>query len=199
MHKTGEPLDEHLRRAAGEARKGIPEASYAAAMYDFVLRQYQCGARWEEARDTLHRRYQVRHADGYDMSHKPGNGCFAAGINFGASLISLFYGEGDLKETIRIGTLTGWDSDNPTATWGGLIGFLIGREGVESAFGRTFSERYDIHRTRRGFPRAVDTFPRMAAQGILIIDRVVTEEMQGRTDLEKDCWHIPLKPAAQNP
>jgi hypothetical protein len=199
LHKTGEPLDEHLRRAAGEARKGIPEASYAAAMYDFVLRQYQSGARWEEARDALHRRYQVRHADGYDMSHKPGNGCFAAGINFGASLISLFYGEGDLKETIRIGTLTGWDSDNPTATWGGLIGFLIGREGVESAFGRTFSERYDIHRTRRGFPRAVDTFPRMAAQGILIIDRVVTEEMQGRTDLEKDCWHIPLKPAAQNP
>ena len=22
----------------------------------------------------------------------------------------------------------GWDSDNPTATWGGLIGFMIGKD-----------------------------------------------------------------------
>ena len=28
----------------------------------------------------------------------------------------------------------GWDSDNPTATWGGLIGFMIVFEGVEKAF-----------------------------------------------------------------
>ena len=51
---------------------------------------------------------------------------FASGINFASSLISLFYGEGDLKETIKIGTLAGWDSDNPTATWGGLLGFMYG-------------------------------------------------------------------------
>lgn len=31
-------------------------------------------------------------------------------------MISLFYGEGDIKETIKIGALAGWDSDNPTAT-----------------------------------------------------------------------------------
>ena len=127
------------------------------------------------------------------MSSKPGNGCFAAGINFGASLVSLFYGEGDLKETIRIGTLAGWDSDNPTATWGGLIGFLIGKEGVEEAFERTFADRYHIHRTRQGFPRPTDTFPVMAKTGITIIDRVVTEEMQGEVDLENDCWRIPLQ------
>ena len=47
---------------------------------------------------------------------------------FASSLVSLFYGEGDLKETIKIGTLAGWDSDNPTSTWGGLIGFIIGRK-----------------------------------------------------------------------
>ena len=28
------------------------------------------------------------------------------------------------------------DSDNPTSTWGGLIGFIIGKEGVEREFDR---------------------------------------------------------------
>ena len=193
LHKEEQPLREHLHWAAREARRGLPEASYAAAMYDFVWRQYQSGAAWEKARDAVHERYQVEHADGYDMSRKPGNGCFAGGINFAASLISLFYGEGDLKETIRIGTLAGWDSDNPTATWGGLIGFLIGKQGVEAAFGQTFSDRYHIHRTRQGFPQAIDTFPGMSERGVAIIDRVITGEMHGRVDLENDLWQIPLK------
>ena len=34
----------------------------------------------------------------------------------------------------------GWDSDNPTATWGGLIGFMIGQDEVEKAFDREFSK-----------------------------------------------------------
>ena len=59
------------------------------------------------------------------------NGCLAECI--AASLVILFAGEGDLKETIKMGSLMGWDSDNPTATWGGLIGFMIGKDGVEKA------------------------------------------------------------------
>ena len=46
--------------------------------------------------------------------------------------------EKEIKETIKIGTLSGWDSDNPTSTWGGLIGFIIGKSGVEEAFDRDF-------------------------------------------------------------
>ena len=68
-----------------------------------------------------------------------------SGINFGASLVSLFYGNGDLLETIKIGTLAGWDSDNPTATWGGMLGFILGNEGVEKEFDRTFSSVFHIH------------------------------------------------------
>ena len=44
------------------------------------------------------------------------NGCFASGINFAASIVSLLYGEGDYQETVKIATLAGWDSDNPAAT-----------------------------------------------------------------------------------
>ena len=121
------------------------------------------------------------------------NGCAAAGINFAASLISLFAGEGDLKETIKIGSLMGWDSDNPTATWGGLIGFMIGKDGVEKAFNRTFSEEYNIHRTRQNFPNGVDNFSNMANVGIFITDRVVQEELGGGIDLNNDIWYIPME------
>jgi hypothetical protein len=120
------------------------------------------------------------------------NGCFAAGINFGASIVSLFYGEGDIKETIKIGALAGWDSDNPTATWGGLLGFMLGKDGVEEAFDKKFANTFNIHRTRVGFPNnGIDTFEDMAKMGIYVIDRVVQEQMGGGVNLEKDVWYIP--------
>ena len=109
-------------------------------MFDFVKADYDRGIQWEEARDRLYERYQIQQADGYDMTSRNlyCNGCFAAGINFGASLISLFYGEGDFKKTVKIGTLAGWDSDNPTATWAGLLGFMLGKVELEKYLKTTF-------------------------------------------------------------
>lgn len=180
---------------AEEAKKRLPEGSYASKMYDFVTSKYNEGLPWEQVRDSLYYRYQVMQSDGYDMTSRNlyCNACFAAGINFAASLISLFYGEGDFVETVKIGTLAGWDSDNPTATWGGLIGFMIGKEGVEKALDRKFSNRFNIHRTRVGFENnGVDTFENMALKGIWIIDRVVQEEMQGGIDLKNNFWYLSL-------
>lgn len=184
---------EQLEWMAGQARRRLPADSYAAKMYDFVKDIYESGAPWEAARDSLYQKYQVRMEDGYDI---PGRepacyGCFAAGINFGAGLVSLFYGEGDFKETIKIGALAGWDSDNPTATWGGLLGFMLGEEGLEQIFGQELSDKFNIHRTRGGFPQGIDNFDRMARMGLFIVDRVVQEEMQGGVDLDKNVWHIP--------
>jgi hypothetical protein len=106
--------------------------------------------------------------------------------------MSLLYGEGDIKETIKIGALAGWDSDNPTATWGGLLGFMLGKAGVEKAFDRKFSNQFNIHRTRVGFPNnGIDTFDAMAKRGVYIIDRVVQEQLGGGVNLKKDLWYIP--------
>ena len=137
--------------------------------------------------------------DGYDLTSKNlyCNGCFAAGINFAAGLVSLFYGEGDLKETIKIGTLTGWDSDNPTATWGGLIGFMMGKEGIEKAFGQSFSSQFNIHRTRQNFPNdGLDNFENMARNGVKVTDRVVKEELGGTIDSVHNNWVIPIHAVA---
>lgn len=188
------PKKEQTQWMATEARKRLPNDSYAVKMYDFVKSRYDANVPWEQARDDVYTRYQVNQEDGYDITSKNifCNGCFVGGINFAASIVSLLYGEGDLKETIKIGVLSGWDSDNPTATWGGLLGFMYGKNGVENTFGRKFSEKFNIHRTRINFPNdGMDNFDDMAKKGVYIIDRVVQEEMGGGIDLTKDVWYIP--------
>lgn len=181
---------------ADMARKRLPNDSYSAKMYDFVKSRYEQNVTWENARDAVYERYQVQQEDDYNITSKAifCNGCFVGGINFAASIVSLLYGEGDLKETIKIGTLCGWDSDNPTATWGGLLGFMYGKDGVEEAFGQKFSNQFNIHRTRVNFPKdGLDTFENMSNIGIYIIDRVVQDEIGGGIDLVKDVWYIPEK------
>jgi hypothetical protein len=189
---------------ADTARQRLPNESFPAKMFDFIKQDYLANPDkndWERTRDQLYHRHTGQTIDGYNY-----RSWFDAGINFGASLISLFYGEGDFRRTIQIGTLAGWDSDNPTATWGGLLGFMIGREGVEEAFASTkLSHRYRISRTRIEFPDYTpdqpgeDTFELMAARGVQIIDRVVVEEMGGGIDPKGDVWFIPHSQAKIEP
>ena len=190
-HKTRK---EKVIWMAKQARLHLPNDSYSAKMFDFVLEQYNQNILWEDARNALHEKYQIRQEDGYHWAttDKSCNGCFAAGINFGASIISLLYGEGDIKETIKIGALAGWDSDNPTATWGGLLGFMLGKNEVEKIFDKELSSSFNIHRTRKGFPnQGIDNFENMALKGQLIVDRVVQEKMGGEIDHQNDIWLIP--------
>ena len=203
MHSLASAVDDSLLIEkklvwlAREARKRLPDSAYSAKMYDFIEASYKANPDkndWEKTRDEVYQRYQKNSTDGYSYQQP-----FDAGINFAASLISLFYGAGNLPRTIQIGTLAGWDSDNPTATWGGLLGFLLGKEGIKRAFNKSnFSDAYWIHRTRRNFPdhtpgmEGEDTFQLMARRGIYIIDRVVLEEMKGGVNLNKDVWYIPI-------
>ena len=190
---TKKDIKYNILTIADKSRYLLPDTSYSSKMYDYVKGQYLEGKSWEEARDNVYERYQVESKDGYNITSKKlyCNGCFAAGINFAASLISLFWGEGNLKRTIKIGTLTGWDSDNPTSTWGGLIGFILGKKGVEKEFNRKFSEKYFIHRTRQNFDYEVDDFDNMANNAIKIITNMVKNEINGKFDQENQLWYIP--------
>lgn len=149
MHSLASAVDDSLLIEkkliwmAKEARKRLPDSAYSAKMYDFIEASYTANPDkndWEKTRDEVYQRYQKNNTDGYSYQQP-----FDAGINFAASLISLFYGAGNLPRTIQIGTLAGWDSDNPTATWGGLLGFLLGKEGIKRAFNKSnFSDAYWI-------------------------------------------------------
>jgi hypothetical protein len=190
------PMPDQIMWLADSARRRLPNDSFPAKMFDFVKQDYLANPDrddWERTRDQLYRRHTGQTTDGYNY-----RSWFDAGINFGASLVSLFYGDGDFRRTIQIGTLAGWDSDNPTATWGGLLGFMLGRSGVENAFSETkLSNLYQISRTRNNFRDYTpdlpgeDTFEWMAQRGVQIIDRVVVEEMGGGINLQRDAWYIP--------
>ncbi len=105
----------------------------------------------------------------------------------------MLYGEGDIKETIKIAVLSGWDSDNPAATWGGLLGFMIGKKEIIEVFEIEFSDQFNIHRTRKGFENGgIDTFKNMADKGLSIIDLVVTSELNGFVDNKNQKWKIPF-------
>ena len=176
------------------ARDYLPDDEYPARMYDYIRSLYELNLPWEATRDSIYKAYQIEQRHGYEITSKNlhCNGCFAAGINFAASLVSLFYGEGDLLETIKIGSLAGWDSDNPTATWGGLIGFMMGASAIEKAFETKLSNEFHIHRTRQNFPNnGIDTFENMAKNGLKIVDSVILNEMNGRIDHTKNNWIIP--------
>lgn len=191
-----QPLEQQTMWLAEQARVQLPNHSYAAKMYDFIKASFQSNPdkqHWELTRDAVYQRYQVEQADGYDYKDP-----FEAGINFAGSLVSWFYGQGDIKRTIQIGSLTGWDSDNPTATWGGLLGFMIGYDDVVAAFAQEdLSDTYWIHRTRRNFPdltpnqKGEDTLTNMAKRGVSIVDRVVVEQMGGKINTETNSWEIP--------
>ena len=181
-------VKEKINLIADEARKILPNDSYSAKMYDYVKEKYQSGITWEAARDSLNLRYQINQMDNYMWATKDEScyGCFAAGINFGASIISLLYGEGDYKKTVKIAALCGWDSDNPAATWGGMLGFIYGAEKIKKLFEVEMSEKYNIHRTRINFSNdGIDDFKNMALKSMKIIEKVVTEKLNGKSDNNK--------------
>jgi hypothetical protein len=161
-------------------------------MYDYVKKKFESGIEWEQTRDSIYNRYQVNQMDGYEITSRElyCNGCFASGINFASSLVSYFYGKGDFKETIKIASLAGWDSDNPASTWGGLLGFIHGKTKIENIFEKSLSNKYNIHRTRQNFENnGMDDFKSMSNKGISIINNVVLKT-GGYISLDENSWYI---------
>tara|TARA_B100001057_G_scaffold422227_1_gene443626 strand:+ start:565 stop:1887 length:1323 start_codon:yes stop_codon:yes gene_type:complete len=192
---TNMTIKDRIHLIANQAREHLNDENYPAKMYDFVFNEYKKGTPWETTRNLLNKKYQINQEDGYSWPSKDKDcsGCFAAGINFGASIISLFYGEGDFKNTIKIGSLTGWDSDNPTSTWGGLLGFMLGKNEIERIMGRPLSNKYNIHRTRKGFDNnGIDTFENMAQKGVSIVNKIALIKMGGFNDKKNNRWILPI-------
>ena len=195
VDKTQTPAKQMLW-LADQASRRLPPESSPAKMYHFIKAHYFNNPDkddWESTRDAIYQRYQLKSTDGYQYKRP-----FDAGINFAASLVSLFYGQGDIVRTIQIGSLVGWDSDNPTATWGGLLGFMTGPQRLADAFKQSnLSDTYWIHRTRRNFldktPSALgeDSFIKMAEREIRTIDRIVSERMKGSISSDGKFWIIP--------
>jgi hypothetical protein len=180
---------------AREARKWIPDASETADVVDFVLADFLANPdpnNWELTRDQVYDRYQLHAAqNGFLYYSWP-----ESTVNFAMGIVALLYGQGDYKRTIQIGTLGGWDSDDPTATLGGVLGLMLGYGKLVAQFpGQDFSDRYSVHTTRINLPdylpndpQADDTFAMMANRMLPLVDEVVIDG-GGRVDQGK--WVLP--------
>jgi hypothetical protein len=181
-----------------EARRYIPDTSKAADIVDFVLADYLDNPDvndWERTRDRVYERYQDNAGD-YGFIYR---GWTESSVNFAAGLMALLYGEGDFKRTVQIGTLSGWDSDNGTATMGGLLGLMYGYDAlVEQVPDVALSDRYNIHRTRETLPdylpddpRAEDTFTMMAARMLPLVEAAILES---GGSVDGGTWTLPPYP-----
>ncbi len=178
-----------------EARRYIPDTSKTADIVDFVLTDYLNNPDaddWETTRDRVYERYQANAGENGFVYR----GWTESSVNFAAGLIALLYGEGDFKRTVQIGTLSGWDSDNGTATMGGLLGLMYGYDTLAAQFPDvTLSDRYWIHRTRDTLPdylpddpRAEDTFTMMAERMLPLVEMTILES---GGSVDGDTWILP--------
>lgn len=189
------PRREEIVRIVREARGYLPDTSKAADVIDFVLSAYLSAedrGDWESARDAIALRYQEQ-AGAHGFTYL---GFTESAINLATGVMALLFGEGRLRRTVQIGTLSGWDSDNGTATMGALVALIGGMEELEAAFpGARLSDRYHIHRTRPTLPdrlpedsEAEDTFTDMARRMVDLVDLAVKE---GGGQVEPARWVIP--------
>jgi hypothetical protein len=187
-----------------EARKFIPDTSKTSDVCDFVLADFLANPdvnNWESTRDKVYSRYQLNAAaNGFIYRN-----WYESTVNFAGGVAALLYGGDDLKRTIQIATLWGWDSDNATATLGGLWGLMHGTQAVRDAFpGQTISDRFWAARTRDNLPdylpadpNADDTFSMMAARMMPRVDEVILA-CGGKVDLAQAQFVLP-RPAGGVP
>jgi hypothetical protein len=163
-----------------QARRFIPDASVASRVIDFVVADYLANpdkTDWESTRDKVRQRFQLD-AEGQGMVYRA---WYESKVNLATGVIALLYGQMDFARTVQIGTLSGWDSDNGTATMGGLIGLVQGPAFIRPSYNwPPLSDRFWTSRTRDALPdylpadpSAEDTFTLIAARMMPIIDREV--------------------------
>lgn len=180
-----------------QARRWIPNTSKSADIVDFVLNDFLNNPdvnNWESTRDKIHSRYMLNAAaNGFHYYNWT-----ESSVNFACGVMCLLYGQSDYKRTVQIGTLSGWDSDNCTATMGGLLGMMLGYEALAAQFpAQSFSDRFDIDRTRNNLPdylpadpQAQDTFTLMAQRMMPLVEQSILSA-GGSVDVANDQWVLP--------
>jgi hypothetical protein len=169
---------ERLHCLVEAAARLIPEESKVHDVIDLVLTRESARVDrddWESARDGVAQVFQVEAAlHGYRYLE-----WYESAVNFATGLIALLYGEDELVRTIRIGTLSGWDSDNGTATMGGLLGLMHGEAWVREELSREglteLSNRYRIARTRYAFPQEIYTLDEIAELALPRVEESLRE------------------------
>lgn len=119
-----------------------------------------------------------------------------ANLNGAAGILALLYGHGDFQRTLDLACAMGFDADNQAATMSGLMGIIVGTEGIPhellfplEGWTKPFNDLYK-NITRHDMPDASieDMALRMAEQG----EKIITAKGGKRiTENGKDYYLIP--------
>ncbi|MCB9840570.1 MAG: ADP-ribosylglycohydrolase family protein [Phycisphaeraceae bacterium] len=178
------------------ARAYVPDTSKAADIIDFVRADFLANPDvndWEATRDRIWERYQgSAAANGFKYRD-----WFESSVNFATTIMALLYGEGDYSRTVQIATLSGWDSDNPAATLGGLLGLMLGTQAIRDEFpGTPLSDRFNVQVTRNNLPdylpdpQADDTLSMMADRMMPLVEEAILDA-GGLADADDRLWLLP--------
>lgn len=105
---------------------------------------------------------------------------WASRMNFAVTIMALLYGEGDLRETINIAGLAGWDADNNMTTSAGIVGVTLGFGRLPEEF-RSASDVYFNEDLSGDLPR-YDSVTGIAERTVALGDQVITDLTTGATD-----------------
>ena len=129
---------------------------------------------WQAARREMAEKY-------YHREPRESKTIWNANLNAAAGVLAQLYGDGDFQETLDLSCAMGFDADNQAATLAGLLGVVLGRQGLpndllfpihEFNWTKPFNDFYK-NVSRYDMPDAglEDMANRMAAQGEKIILR----------------------------
>lgn len=108
-------VESNIRKLIEIGLAKIPEDSRMARTVRLVLKCYDEGMSWKDARNTVLK-------ENMDI----GDGWFESPSNVGYALIGLLYGEGDFKKTMITAINCGDDTDCTAATVGSILGIING-------------------------------------------------------------------------
>jgi hypothetical protein len=130
---------------------------------------------WRQTRRLIH--------DTYDTDPE----WWASQVNFASTIMALLYGQGDLMQTMTIAGLAGWDADNNMTTSAGLLGVILGYEGLPEEI-RTASEIYYNEDVTGDLPK-YQTVPEIAGRTQALAEAVI-RQTGGKT--EGEIYAIPI-------
>lgn len=151
----------------------LPAGSrFAKTVADMQALYKQYPDDWKSARQEMANRYY--HAEPAETKT-----IWNANLNAAAGILAMLYGKGDFQRTLDLTCAMGFDADNQAATIAGLLGIVLGAEGLPQellfplpklGWQKPFNDLYK-NVTRFDMPDASleDMARRMAAQGERII------------------------------
>jgi len=78
---------------------------------------------WQKAREEMSKKY-------YHEEPKETKTIWNANLNGAAGILALLYGQGEFHKTLDLACAMGFDADNQAATMSGLLGIIVGLDGL---------------------------------------------------------------------